>query len=97
GAGVYTAFALGGDATGLDARFLFVDAVRDPALSTGWRYGLQARALGATRSATVALGAENFAIDRAHHVGVVSFAAGAAGATEQDDVAGLWAIDLSSL
>ncbi|HEY0189489.1 MAG TPA: hypothetical protein VGC42_00110, partial [Kofleriaceae bacterium] len=47
GAGVYTAFALGGDATGLDARFLFVDAVRDPALSTGWRYGLQARALGA--------------------------------------------------
>lgn len=86
GSNIYTAFALGG--TGLASRFLFVDAVRDPKLATGWVYGMTARAIDPGASPIdVARGAEDFALDRAHARGVVSFSGA-------DEIAGLWVVPL---
>ena len=86
GSDIYTAIALGG--TGLASRFLFVDAVRDPKLATGWVYGMTARPIDPAASPiNIARGAENFALDRVHARGVVSF-------NGDDEVAGLWVISL---
>jgi hypothetical protein len=89
GTNIYTAIAMGSSgSSGTESRFLFIDAVRDATLSTGWVYGMTARALSADAPATdVARGAENFALDRAHARGVVSF-------NGTDEVAGLWVISL---
>lgn len=86
GSNIYTAIALGG--SGITSRFLFVDAVRDSKLATGWVYGMTARAIDpASSPIDVARGAENFALDRAHARGVVSF-------NGTDEFAGLWVISL---
>lgn len=86
GSGIYTAIALGG--SGTTSRFVFIDAVRDATLATGWVYGLTARTLAPDApAAVIARGAENFALDRAHARGVISFSG-------TDDVAGLWVVPL---
>jgi roadblock/LC7 domain-containing protein len=88
GTAVYTAFALGGAGTGTSSRFMFVDAVADASYATGWIYGMTTRDLTpSAMPATVASGAENFAIDLKRGRGVVSF-------NGTDDTAGLWAIAL---
>ena len=87
GANIYTAIALGGSGTA--SRFLFIDAVRDASLVTGWSYGMTARALDPSADSTeIARGAEDFALDRAGPRGVVSFSG-------SDDVAGLWVVALN--
>jgi hypothetical protein len=81
GENIYTAVRL--DGAGQTTRFVFVDAVRDSTLATGWAYGLSVRSLRATADTPIARAAESFWIETERGVIVSSF-----GGT--DDVAGIW-------
>jgi hypothetical protein len=81
---IYNAYALPGGGGGTASPFLFVDAVRDEALVSGWIYGLTARTLDPdAEPVRIAAGAENFFLDRASGTVAVSFAG-------DDDIAGVW-------
>jgi hypothetical protein len=81
---IYNAYALPGGGGGAASPFVFVDAVRDASLVSGWIYGLTARTLEPdAEPALVAAGAESFFLDRATGTVAVSF-------NGDDDIAGVW-------
>ena len=78
---VYDAFPLAGS-----TRMVFLDAMPDSSLFTGWAYGLSTRDPIAGNVMQLSAGAENFAIDDAFTIEVTSFSTG--------DLAGLWVAPL---
>ncbi len=75
---------------GTTPQFVFLDAVRDSTLLTGWRYSITTRSADADNTAiTIATGVEDLTFDRARTTAVYSLAA-----SDADDLAGVWVAPL---